>query len=94
MGCISSSPSLIKTSRILGDMSGLDMAHKYRLDRKDFWISNKSVDFKAIRCGCMLSIVAITVSIANLSNLIYALLNLSRRARSRERPVRFLLVDI
>jgi len=55
--CISPLPSLIKTSWTIWDVSGLDVPHKYSLDMRAFGLSNNTLDFKAIRCGCKLSIV-------------------------------------
>ena len=90
---ISSLPSLIKTLGIIWDGSGLDVPHKYWLDMRAFRLSNNTCDFIAIRCSCMLSIVAIIVCIANLSNPNSALWNLSPRGRCREQPIGFLAVD-
>ena len=90
---IYSHPSLINSMWILSDVSGLDMAHKYWLDVRAFGLSNNTLDFKAIRCGCMLSIVAIKVCIANAYNGKSASSNFSCWARCRDRPMSFSAVD-
>jgi len=66
--CISPLPSNLEFSWIIWDVSGLDLPHTFWLDVKAFGLSNNTPDFKAIRCGCTLSIVAIKVCIANVYN--------------------------
>jgi hypothetical protein len=58
-----------------------------------FGLNNNTLDFKAIRCGCMLSIVVIKDRIANLANPNSASWNRSHRARRGGKPMSFLAVD-
>jgi len=85
--CISPLPSLIQAWWMIWDMSGLPVPHKYWLEMRAFRLSNNTRDFKAIWCGCMLSIVTIKVSIANLPTPNSALSIVSCRARHQERPM-------
>jgi len=93
MGCISPLLSLIKSSWITWDESSLDVPHKYWLDMWAFVLSNTTLDFKAIRCGCMLSIVAIKVCIPNHSKPNAASSHLFRQAKCWDRSMSFLAVD-
>jgi len=75
------------------NVSGLNVPHIYWLDMWAYRLTNNTIDFKAIRSSCMLSIVAIKVCIANLSNPKSTLLNLSHQARCLGRPMSFLVAD-
>jgi len=81
--CISPLRSLIHPSWIIWDVSGLEVPHKYWFEMRAIGLSNSTLDFKAIGCGCMLSTVAIRVCFANLSKPNSASSNLSYQARCR-----------
>ena len=91
--CISSLPSLIKTSWLLWNVSSLDVPHKYCLDMGACGLSDTTLDIKAIQFGCMLSIATIEDCIANLNGPNCTSLNHPCQPRCQERPMRLLAAD-
>jgi len=78
---------------MIWDESGLDMPHNYWLDMWPFGLSQNTLDFEMIQCGCMLSIVTIKVCTAKVSTRNSASSNLFCRARCWNRPMSVFVVD-
>jgi hypothetical protein len=77
-----------RTARTICAESGLSMPHRYGLNgsAQD---SRMTIDFKAIRCGCMLFKVANKARFSKLSNPNSVSSSLSRRVRNQGRYTSF-----